>query len=80
MTFLPVVDRELRLRARRPGTYLVRAAAAGVAILLFSGVAVMQRITGGGQLPGSLLFAILSWTAFVYCLVEGVRATADGLS
>jgi hypothetical protein len=58
----------------------VRAAAAGVAILLFSGVAVMQRITGGGQLPGSLLFAILSWTAFVYCLVEGIRATADCLS
>jgi hypothetical protein len=35
MTFLPVVERELRVAARRRGTYFVRVATAGVSLGLF---------------------------------------------
>src|SRR6185503_19644596 len=37
MTFLPIVDRELRVAARRKGTYWSRLLAALLALLIFAG-------------------------------------------
>ena len=79
MTFLPIVDRELRIRARWKSTYWVRGAVALTAIL----IAGVMLLFAGMAAPGAVgkpMFAILAWLAWLFCLVEGVRNTADCLS
>lgn len=80
MTFLPIVLRELRVRARSQGTYWFRLAVAmlatAIVTLMLMGAALS---TAPGKL-GATVFAILSWMAFLFCLVEGARNTADCLS
>src|ERR1041385_6512050 len=81
MTFLPIVARELRIAARKRNTYLGRVVAALVASLV-----VGWEMMTMGRMPymrpslGPMLFGTLSMFAFVYCLLSGVRATADCLS
>ncbi len=80
LSFLPIVERELRVAARRPGTYWLRltAAAAAMGICLWatwSIPAVMPAARRGGA-----LFQSLSWFAFVYAMLTGPRVTADCLS
>lgn len=80
MIFLPLVDRELRGRARRPATFRARFGAAAVAITL---AILMLLASEAFLLPGNVgqfLFYALGITAFVFCLLEGVRTTADSLS
>jgi len=81
MTFLPVVERELRATARRRGTFRTRlvfalaaVAAAGV-VALFTGA--LQGNTGG---VGAWVFKTLSVMAFSFALVTGVFLTSDCLS
>ena len=79
MTFLPVVGRELRVAARRPGTYWIRCAVALGAII----VGVCVNLSNLREPPVQFaqnLFQILSMLAFFYCLISGVRLTADCLS
>ena len=42
MTFLPIVGRELRVAARRRGTYWNRAVSALAAILVFGGALIFE--------------------------------------
>lgn len=81
MTFLPIVDRELREGARRRGTYGARA---GVAL-----IAILAGLAGYGYFfinrqPSSALGPILFWglsgAAMLFCLLAGRRSTADCLS
>jgi len=80
MTFLPIVQRELRVAARRRATFRIRrwttyvAAAMSVALIFF--VEVVRR-TG---LSGNLLFSVLTYYALVLCLLAGGFLTADCLS
>jgi len=79
MTFLPIVARELRIAARRPGTYRVRSGAA-LALLL---VGTWYFLVHQGQAPQAIamgLFLILTGSAVLYCLLSGVWFTADCLS
>lgn len=80
MTFLPIVDRELRVRARLKSTYLFRITGALLAI----GIVMFLLVTGSAFAnPGRLgrtMFSILSWLVFPFCLFEGARNTADCLS
>ena len=82
MTFLPIVERELRVAARRRGTYWTRVVAASIAI----GAAVWMLTVsnlGRQESPSELsqsIFMMLSSFAFIYCLVAGARNTADCLS
>lgn len=79
MTFLPVVERELRTRARWHSTYWLRCGAA----LLASGVAAVMMVgallMGPGN-AGKVMFLAMVWPAWLFCLVEGLRNTADCLS
>ncbi len=80
MTFLPIVGRELRVRARQKSTYRFRLSGAVIAIAI---VGFMFLISAGFSRPGQLgqtTFGTLAWLAFIYCLLEGARATADCLS
>lgn len=83
MIFLPVVERELRVAARRRSTYWVRVAAAAVALVIGAGFLLMARATSfgpTGPFSGSGLFAALTWLSLAGGLSAGVFLTSDCLS
>ncbi len=79
MTFLPIVERELRVAARKGGTYWARAgmglASIVIALLLQFDTAAMPAASIGKRLFGGLM-----WVALAYALLAGRRSTADCLS
>jgi len=79
MTFLPVVERELRVAARRRGTYWNRFFAALVSILVF-GVIFLSAAHRSPREVGQMLFYTLSAIFLGVALLSGVRYTADCLS
>ncbi len=79
MTFLPIVGRELRVAARRQGTYWSRAVTALGAIIIGGFMQIVNRSDAPYEF-GRNLFEALSWISIFYCLFSGVRATADCLS
>ncbi len=79
MTFLPIVGRELRVTARRRGTYWNRALSALAAILIFGGALIFEAQAPPKEL-GKHVFNILSGLFLLSSLAAGVRYTADCLS
>ena len=79
MTFLPIVERELRVTARRRSTYWNRALSALAAILIFGGALIFETPAAPKEL-GKDVFNILSGLFFLSSLAAGVRYTADCLS
>ena len=81
MTFLPLVERELRQATRRASTYWLRFAAVAVAALM--GLGLLSPSFWGVINPtetGRNLFLAISTLALGYGLVAGVFVTADCLS
>lgn len=81
MILLPIVERELRVAARRRGTYSVRVWVALAAMVVLSSA--LSWLSNRGvptAAHGAYLFRALLVIGFVYCLLAGVRATADCLS
>jgi ABC-type transport system involved in multi-copper enzyme maturation permease subunit len=74
---LPIVQRELRVTARSRKLYLWRLRFGIVQVL----VAVVLLISTGGSVraPGGF-FRLLSGVALLFCLLEGIRKTADAIS
>jgi ABC-type transport system involved in multi-copper enzyme maturation permease subunit len=79
MTFLPIVERELRERARWRSTYWIRGMAAFIATGLAAFVLMFVTATTLGAV-GKVTLNVLAWMAFLFALVEGLRNTADALS
>jgi hypothetical protein len=79
MTLLPIVERELRVAARRRTTYWARAAMAFVATLVGVVTFVESQIAPGVKF-GQLLFWGIAGMSMAYCLFAGRRMTADSLS
>src|SRR5947207_5740083 len=80
MRFLPVVERELRMAARRRSTYGLRLL---VALAAFSLTLWICTLPERGQPPAELgksLFAVLTVMAFGYCLLIGPFLTTDSIS
>jgi ABC-type transport system involved in multi-copper enzyme maturation permease subunit len=78
MTFLPIVERELRLAARRRSTFVIRCAAALLALIL-AGIACLfaaMSLRSGGK----YVFNCLSYYVFIMALLGGVFLAADCLS
>jgi hypothetical protein len=81
MTFLPIVDRELRLASRKRSTFWLRVVAAlvatsiGAALMIIHSVGGMNRVALGGS-----LFGILTWLALGAVLSAGLFFTSDCLS
>jgi ABC-type Na+ efflux pump permease subunit len=80
MIFLPIVDRELRVAARRRATYWSRFQAALAAL-----VPAFFLLAGPVPFPslaqqGAQIFQILAFMAFLTALLSAVRLTADCLS
>jgi ABC-type transport system involved in cytochrome c biogenesis permease component len=78
MTFLPVVERELRVAARRRGTYWSRLAAGilGWAVAAW----VLTAASDIGMQNGAVVFEVLAALVFIYAALAGLLATADCLS
>src|SRR5512137_285588 len=79
MTFLPIVDRELRVAARRHSTFWVRLVLALAAIAIGFFLYLARPQTPGPAL-GQQIFIGLGALAVLYCLASGRRSTADCLS
>src|SRR5437867_3465722 len=79
MTFLPIVERELRVASRRRGTYWNRALAALSAILVFAGTLWFEGRAPPKEL-GSDVFHVLSGLFVFSSVMAGIRYTADSLS
>ena len=79
MTFLPIVERELRTAARKPGTYWGRLGIASVALAMSAYVVVVASRLTQNQV-GMTTFSVLSVGSFLYCLFSGVRLTSDCIS
>jgi len=79
MTFLPIVQRELRAAARRRGTYRVRLAMAATAVLVGGGILILT-VAAPPQRAGLVVFQVLAGLALGFCLLYGRQATADCLS
>jgi ABC-type transport system involved in multi-copper enzyme maturation permease subunit len=79
MTFLPIVERELRERARWRSTYWVRGAAAFIATAVAMFVLMFMATATTGAI-GHGMMVTLAWLAFPFVVLEGLRHTADCLS
>jgi len=77
MTFLPVVERELRVASRRRGTYWGRLVAA---VIGWAVAAWILRAADAGSHNGAVVFRILAWLVFGYTAVGGLLATSDCVS
>ena len=83
MTFLPIVERELRVASRKPSTFWVRIAAALVALVIGSGFLVLTMTGTFGFGPASFgkgLFGTLTWLSLAVALSAGLFFTSDCLS
>ncbi len=81
MTWLPVVERELRVAARRPATYRIRFWSVLVMLGFFA--LTMMESSGLGRIPnqaGRELLQPLSMLAFLFAISIGVIATSDSVS
>jgi len=78
MTFLPIVERELRVRARHKATFRTRMGAALTACLIIGFFLGAGRVSPANY--GEMVFWFVSVLAFIWCLFEGARNTADALS
>ena len=81
MTFLPIVDRELRVAAREPKLYKARAGAAFIAIVfevwaMFS-YSTLRRVGLGTP---HALFAQFAFYLFLFCLISGPQQSSDCVS
>ena len=78
MNALPIVERELRVAARRAGGHRSRVLTALAAV----GVLLYLRLHGNRLGPGMPTgwLRSLAWVGLVACLVEGLRRTADCIS
>src|SRR6476660_5793816 len=79
MTFLPIVERELRVSARQPITYWVRFAAAACLLLIWLTFSLSSHRTGMSGMSHDL-FTAFGVVAFGFCLSSGIFLTADCLS
>jgi ABC-type transport system involved in multi-copper enzyme maturation permease subunit len=79
MTFLPIVERELRVAARRHSTFWVRLLLA-LAAMVVGFVLFVARALAPPPSLAKEIFTGLGTLALIYCLASGRRLTADCLS
>jgi ABC-type transport system involved in multi-copper enzyme maturation permease subunit len=81
MTFLPIVERELRVAARKRSTYWLRTVAASTALLIGSACLLLYRVGGFASLgAGSMVFNATMWLFVCIALGAGLFFTSDALS
>jgi len=79
MTFLPIARRELSVTARRWGTFWLRSGVALGVIVAAMWIFLISRHDSQREI-GQVIFYVLTGASLGYCLLAGMRATADCLS
>jgi hypothetical protein len=81
MTFLPIVQRELRVSARKRSTFWLRVVAALVGLVIGGGCLMIFSLGAQGT-PGlgQVMFGMLTWMALITALASGLFFTSDCLS
>jgi ABC-type transport system involved in multi-copper enzyme maturation permease subunit len=79
VSFLPIVERELRIAARSKSTSRARWWSALVAMLMSLGALVVV-MSGSGRPSGNPMFTLLTGYTFALCVFAGGILTADSLS
>jgi ABC-type transport system involved in multi-copper enzyme maturation permease subunit len=80
MSLPPIVERELRVAARRVGTYRNRMLTPALLALAMIGRVLLVTVPPSRPQWGKAVFQTLTSLALVFCVLEGVRKTADCLS
>jgi ABC-type transport system involved in multi-copper enzyme maturation permease subunit len=80
MSFLPIVQRELRVSSRRKSTYYARGAAAMLGMVISFFMLLMFTFSGSPSGAGVYMFTVLSWYALLTTLLAGVFLASDSLS
>src|SRR5580704_309130 len=81
MTFLPIVERELRIASRRRFTFWGRVGAAAFALVIFGCLQTIAELSRGmGFKAGAVQFAVLKWISFLFACSAGLFFTSDSLS
>jgi ABC-type transport system involved in multi-copper enzyme maturation permease subunit len=81
MTFLPIVERELRVAARKRSTYWLRTVAGLIALVIGSACLTLASIGGLGMSgPGGMVFGAIMWLFICTALGAGLFFTSDSLS
>jgi ABC-type transport system involved in multi-copper enzyme maturation permease subunit len=81
MNWLPIVNRELRVAARKRSTFWLRIVAALTALVIGGGCMLLGLLPGTQAFKmGSVLFAILTWLCLAAGLSAGLFFTSDCLS
>lgn len=80
MTFLPIVERELRAASRRRSTYWSRTLSGSISILICAWIFLLSSRNSPAKELGKILFYTLSVVFFGSSLLAGIRFTADALS
>jgi ABC-type transport system involved in multi-copper enzyme maturation permease subunit len=80
MSFLPIVQRELLVAARRRTTLRVRWWTAALAMLSSLVILSLLESSSGRRGAGASLFGLIRWYAFLVCLFSGVFLGADCIS
>lgn len=79
MTFLPIVDRELRVASRQRTTYWSRFSAALVTVVVTGWILLVMRDAASALISKSL-FGTQAGILFLYCLFAGIWQTSDCIS
>ena len=80
MTFLPIVERELRVAARQPIPFLLRFFAALIATLFWLVLLGARSSMTTPAAVGQTFFNVASVLLFIGCALSGIFLTADAIS
>ena len=80
MTFLPIVERELRVASRRRWTYLVRSLIAFLPLVMGGALLILFSFAGPAAGKGKIVFGIVSDYIWLVALLAGVFLASDSLS
>src|SRR5436190_104626 len=80
MHFLPIVQRELLVTARRKSAHGIRCGAALIGMLLVGGLMFVSPLGSSGRSAGTVVFQVVAWYSFFLCMVAGIFVTSDCLS
>jgi ABC-type transport system involved in multi-copper enzyme maturation permease subunit len=81
MTFLPIVERELRVAARKRSTFWLRSVAASLALIIGAACLWLFTVSGfGSSGPGGMVFNAIMWLFVCAALAAGLFFTSDSLS
>jgi ABC-type transport system involved in multi-copper enzyme maturation permease subunit len=80
MSFLPIVQRELRVSSRRKVTYYARCVVAGIGMVMSFLFLLIAEVGGPRNGAGNFAFTVVSWYALLTTSLAGVFLASDSLS